>query len=150
MGAWDPNLRNNFKSRIQIFLDVIKRLFDKNNERRNWTVIWNWCTKYQTKNQKPKNKKHQAKLKNIRYYLPEEQISLNNLNQEHGSSSWPTTLSLSEERYDLTKLWVDTHKTSSILWVWWKIRPPACSVLQERWLHFITTQLSEKNNIITS
>ena len=35
MGAWNPNLRNNFKSRIQVFLDVIERSFDKNNERRN-------------------------------------------------------------------------------------------------------------------
>ena len=29
----------------------------------------------------------QAKLENIRPYLTEEQIRLNNLNQEHGSSS---------------------------------------------------------------
>ena len=45
----------------------------------------------------------QAKLENIRPYLTEEQIRLNNLNQEHGSSSWLTTLPLSEEGYDLTK-----------------------------------------------
>ena len=45
----------------------------------------------------------QAKLQNIRPYLTEEQIRLNNLNQEHGSSSWLTTLPLSEEGYDLTK-----------------------------------------------
>ena len=41
--------------------------------------------------------KHQAKLENIRSYLTEEQIMLNNLNQEHGSSSWLTTLPLAEE-----------------------------------------------------
>ena len=41
--------------------------------------------------------KHQAKLENIRSYLTEEQIRLNNLNQEHGSSSWLTTLPLAEE-----------------------------------------------------
>ena len=50
-----------------------------------------------------KQQKHQAKLENIRSYLTEEQIRLNNLNQEHGSSSWLTTLPLSEEGYDLTK-----------------------------------------------
>ena len=49
-----------------------------------------------------KQQKHQAKLENIRSYLTEEQIRLNNLNQEHGSSSWLTTLPLSEG-YDLTK-----------------------------------------------
>ena len=57
--------------------------------------------KRKIKNQK--QKKHQAKLENIRSYLTEEQIRLNNLNQEHGSSSWLTTLPLSEEGYDLTK-----------------------------------------------
>ena len=40
---------------------------------------------------------------NFRSYITEEQIRLNNLNQEHGSSSWLTTLLLSEEGYDLTK-----------------------------------------------
>ena len=40
---------------------------------------------------------------NIRSYLTEEQIRLNNLNQEDGSFSWLTTLPLSEEGYDLTK-----------------------------------------------
>ena len=50
-----------------------------------------------------KQQKHQATLENIRSYLTEEQIRLNNLNQEHGSSSWLTTLPLSEEGYDLTK-----------------------------------------------
>ena len=50
-----------------------------------------------------KQQKHQGKLENIRYYLTEEQIRLNNLNQEHGSSSWLTTLPLSKEGYDLTK-----------------------------------------------
>ena len=57
--------------------------------------------KRKIKNQK--QQKHQAKLENIRSYLTEEQIRLNNLNQEHGSSSWLTTLPLSEEGYDLTK-----------------------------------------------
>ena len=37
------------------------------------------------KNQK--QQKHQAKLENLRSYLTEEQIMLNNLNQEHGSSN---------------------------------------------------------------
>ena len=50
-----------------------------------------------------KQQKHQAKLENIRSCLTEEQIRLSNLNQEHGSSSWLTTLPLSEEGYDLTK-----------------------------------------------
>ena len=50
-----------------------------------------------------KQQKHQAKLENIRSCLTEEQIRLNNLNQEHGSSSWLPTLRLSEEGYDLTK-----------------------------------------------
>ena len=61
---------------------------------------------YKISNEKSKTKnrkKHQAKLENIRSYLTEEQIRLNNLNQEHGSSSWLTTLPLSEGRYDLTK-----------------------------------------------
>ena len=57
--------------------------------------------KREIKNQKQQT--HQAKLENIRPYLTEEQIRLNNLNQEHGSSSWLTTLPLSEEGYDLTK-----------------------------------------------
>ena len=57
--------------------------------------------KRELKNQK--QQKHQVKLENIRSYLTEEQIRLNNLNQEHGSSNWLTTLSLSEEGYDLTK-----------------------------------------------
>ena len=52
---------------------------------------------------KIKSKKHQAKLENIRSYLTEERIRLNKLNQERGSSSWLTTLPLSEEGYDLTK-----------------------------------------------
>ena len=43
------------------------------------------------------------RLENIRSYLTEEQIRLNNLNQEHGSSSWLTLLPLSEEGYTLTK-----------------------------------------------
>ena len=50
-----------------------------------------------------KQQKHQSMLENIRSYLTEEQIRLNNLNQEHGSSSWITTLLLSEEGYTLTK-----------------------------------------------
>ena len=50
-----------------------------------------------------KQKKHQAKLENIRSCLTEEQIRLNNLNQEHGLSSWLTTMLLSEEGYHLTK-----------------------------------------------
>ena len=57
--------------------------------------------KQKIKNQK--QRKHQAKLENMRSYLTEEQIRLNNLNQEHGSSSWLTTHPLSEEGYDLTK-----------------------------------------------
>ena len=52
---------------------------------------------------KSQKQQKQAKLENIRPYLTEEQIRLNNLNQEHGSSSWLTTLPLSEEGYDLTK-----------------------------------------------
>ena len=50
-----------------------------------------------------KQLKHQAKLENIKSYLTEEHIRLNNLNQEHGSSSWLTTLPLLEEGCDLTK-----------------------------------------------
>ena len=50
-----------------------------------------------------KQQKHQAKLENIRSCLTEEKIRLNNLNQEHGSSNWLTTLPLSEEGYHLTK-----------------------------------------------
>ena len=50
-----------------------------------------------------KQQNHQAKLEYIRPYLTEEQIRLHILNQEHGSSSWLTTLPLSEEGYDLTK-----------------------------------------------
>ena len=50
-----------------------------------------------------KRQKHQAKLENIRSYLTEEQIRLNNLNREHGSSSWLAALPLSEQGYDLTK-----------------------------------------------
>ena len=57
--------------------------------------------KRKIKNQK--QKKHQAKLENIRSYLTEEQIRLNKLHQEHGSSSWLTTLPLSEEGYNLAK-----------------------------------------------
>ena len=41
--------------------------------------------KRKIKNQK--QQKHQAKLENIRPYLTEEQIRINNLNQEHGSPS---------------------------------------------------------------
>ena len=47
-------------------------------------------TKQKIKSQK--QQKHQAKLENIRSCLTEEQIRLNNLNQEHGSSTWLTTL----------------------------------------------------------
>lgn len=50
-----------------------------------------------------KQQKHLTKLESIRSCLTEEQIRLNNLNQEHGTSSWLTTLPLSEEGYDLTK-----------------------------------------------
>ena len=60
--------------------------------------------KISSEKSKTKNrKKHQAKLENIRSYLTEEQIKLNNLSQEQESSSWITTLPLSEEGYDLTK-----------------------------------------------
>ena len=80
--------------------------------------------KRKIKNQK--QKKHQAKLENIRSYLTEEQIRLNKLNQEHGgSSSWLTTLPLSIRRIRSHKtailgshsnsLWMDTYKNSSIL-----------------------------------
>ena len=57
--------------------------------------------KRKIKNQK--QKKYQAKLQNIRSYLTEEQIRLNNLNQGHGSSSWLTILPRAEEGYNLTK-----------------------------------------------
>ena len=50
-----------------------------------------------------KQQKHQAKLENIRSYLTEEQIRLNKLNQEHGSSGWLTTPPLSEEGHNLAK-----------------------------------------------
>ena len=105
-----------------------------------------------------KQQKHQAKLDNMRSCLTEEQIRLNNLNQEHGSSSSLTTLPLSEEGYDLTKkLFWDLIR---IRYVWTLTRlpahcecgekfDPAYSVLQERWFRIITTQLSEKHNIIT-
>ena len=103
--------------------------------------------KRKIKNQK--QKKHQAKLENIRSYLTEEQIRLNNLNQEHGSSSWLTTLPLSEEGYNLTK---------QVFWDLIRIRygwrltklPAYCessekfnlqhTVLQEKWLR---TQLHQ-------
>ena len=50
-----------------------------------------------------KQHKHQAKLENIRSCLRKEQIRLNNMNQEHGSSIWLTALPLSEEGCDLIK-----------------------------------------------
>ena len=60
--------------------------------------------KISSEKSKTKNrKKHQTKLENISSYLTEEQIRLNNLNQKHGSSSWLTTLPLSEKGYHLTK-----------------------------------------------
>ena len=49
-----------------------------------------------------KQQKNQVKLKNMRSCFTAEQIRLNNLNQEPGSSSCLTTLPLSEERYNLT------------------------------------------------
>ena len=33
--------------------------------------------------------------------------------------------------------------------MWSKNQPSACSFLQKRWLHIITTQPSEKHNIVT-
>ena len=57
--------------------------------------------KQKIKNQK--QQKHQAKLENIRSYLTEEEIMLNNLNQEHGSSNCLKTLPLLEEGHNLTK-----------------------------------------------
>ena len=62
-GAYNFNLCRNFKLRIWILLDVIKRSFCENNETRNSTVIWNWCTKYQTKNEKPKTAKTSSKVR---------------------------------------------------------------------------------------
>ena len=50
-----------------------------------------------------KSKAKNSKNCKVRSCLTEEQIRLNNLNQEHGSSSWLTTLPLSEEGHDLTK-----------------------------------------------
>ena len=94
-----------------------------------------------------KQQKHQATLENIRSYLTEEQIRLNNLNQEHGSSSWLTTLPLSEG-YDLTKqLFWDLIR---ICYGWTLTRLPAyceCgeksdlqhAVFQERWLRITIT-----------
>ena len=84
--------------------------------------------KRKIKNQK--QKKHQAKLENIRSYLTEEQIRLNNLNQEHGSSSWLTTLPLSEEGYDLTKqLFWDLIR---IRYGWTLTKLPACCECGEK------------------
>ena len=62
------------------------------------TDVQNIKQKIKSQNQQ----KHQAKLENIRSSLTEEQIRLNNLNQEHGSSSWLTEVPLSGEGYDLT------------------------------------------------
>ena len=59
---------------------------------------------YKRPNEKSKTKNRKnIKLENIRSYLTEKQIRLNNLNQEQRSSSWLTTHPLSEEGYDLTK-----------------------------------------------
>ena len=79
--------------------DLSPRIMKQETQLSSETDVQN--IKRKIKNQK--QKKHQAKLENIRSYLTEEQIRLNNLNQEHGSSSWLTTLPLSEEGYDLTK-----------------------------------------------
>ena len=106
-----------------------------------------------------KQQKQQAKLENIRSYLTKEQTRLNNLNQEYGSSSWLTTLPISEEGYDLTKqLFWDLIR---IRCGWTLTRLPVYCECGERfdlehalsckkggWLRIITTQLSEKHNII--
>ena len=59
------------------------------------------------KNQKKikglKLQRHLVDLKIVRSCLTEEQLRLNNLNQEKGSSSWLTSLPVAEEGYDLTK-----------------------------------------------
>ena len=77
-----------------------------------------------------KQQKHQAKLENIRSYLTEERIRLNKLNQEHGSSSWLTTLPLSEEGHDLTKqLFCDLIR---ICYGWTLTRLPAYCECSEK------------------
>ena len=77
-----------------------------------------------------KQQKHQAKSENITLYLTEEQIRLNNLNQEHGSSSWLTTNPLSEEGYGLTKqLFWDLIR---IYYEWTLTRLPAYCECGER------------------
>ena len=45
-------------------------------------------------------------------------------------------------------LWLTIHETSSLLWMWWKFWSSTC-FLQKKWLRIITTQPSEKYNIVT-
>ena len=65
---------------------------------------------------------HNEELQKLRSTLSDEQKRLNELNIEQGSSSWLTTIPLSEEGYDLTntvilgsdpyQIWLDIHRTT--------------------------------------
>ena len=88
-----------YENSLILSKDLSTRIVEQEIQLSSETDVQN--TKRKIKNQK--QQKHQAKLENMRSYLTEEQIRLNNLNQEHGSSSWITTLLLSEEGYTLTK-----------------------------------------------
>ena len=83
-----------------------------------------------------KQQKNHAKLENMRSCFTEEQIRLNNLNQEPRSSSWLTTLPLSEEGYNLTKqLYWDLIR---ILCGWTLTRLPAyCDCGEKFDLHYV-------------
>ena len=50
-----------------------------------------------------RSKRNQKELENIRKDLNENQITLNNINQEIGASSWLTTMPIKEEGYVITK-----------------------------------------------
>ena len=88
-----------YESSLILSKDLSTRIMKPDIRLSSETDVQNIKQKIKSQNKQ----KHQAKLENIRSYLTEEQIRLNSLNQEHGSSSWLTTLPLSEEGYGLTK-----------------------------------------------
>ena len=93
------SLNQEYEYSLMLSKDLSTRIMKQEIQMSSETDVQN--IKQKIKSQK--QQKHQAKLGNIRSCLTEEQIRLDNLNQEHGSSSWLTTLPLSEERYDLAK-----------------------------------------------
>ena len=103
---------------LMLSKDPSTRIMKQEIQLSSETDVQNIKQKIQSQTQQ----KYQTKSENIRSYLTEEQIRLNNLNQEHGSSCYTPAIRRRIRSHKTAllgshsnSLWMDTHKTSSIL-----------------------------------